>query len=376
MFQFNIDLNRRIFGFDLIRSLAIIFVMLGHSSFLLESTSWSAFPWIKFPQGVDIFFVLSGFLIGYSFISNLEKGAINEKRFTFSFWKRALFRILPNYYLILFINYLLVSSDILPGNTETFNLYYFITFTQNLFTPFHSFFWESWSLAVQEWFYLLFPLSLFIFSSRFALKKRVLVISIFFILFTFLYRHFLAAEEYNYFWWDVTFRKVVFTRIDTIFYGVLAAWIRFYYFDYWNKLSKVLFSIGLLLFMASVFIPKDPSTYYTKVFYFSLASMGIAFWLPLLDQWKKAPKQIHKTISKLSILSYSAYLTNLLFAQLIEHNWGIYATEYPKRTYFMFWLITLVSSFFLYFIWEKPFYKLGRKSFGISRLIGSINKRK
>jgi len=350
--------------------------MLGHSSFILESTSWSAFPWIKFPQGVDIFFVLSGFLIGYSFISNLEKKPITINRFTISFWKRALFRILPNYYLILFINYVLVSLDILPGNTETFSMLYFVTFTQNLFTPFHSFFWESWSLAVQEWFYLLFPISLFIFSSKFTLKRRIFAISFLFILFTFLYRDFLSTEEYNYFWWDVTFRKVVFTRIDTIFYGVLAAWTRFYYYDFWKKHAKVLFSIGLLLFITSVFIPKDPSTYYTQVFYFSLASVGIAFWLPLLDQWKKAPKNIHKAISKLSILSFSAYLINLLYAQLIEHNWSVFAYEYPKRTYLLYWLITIVSSYLLYFLWEKPFYKLGRKSFGVSRLIGSIKKRK
>ncbi|MCD4692674.1 MAG: acyltransferase, partial [Calditrichales bacterium] len=175
MLGIKIDYDKRIYGYDLLRAFAIFCVIHGHGSHLLGGTVLENFPWFKLPHGVDVFFVISGFLIGYSFIVNINKtnGKLALSK-SLNFWKRSALRILPNYYLILAINYILVNSDISAGSTDKFGIVLFATFTQNLYYPFYDFFWESWSLAVQEWFYLLFPIFLMIFTRLFNIKSAIL----------------------------------------------------------------------------------------------------------------------------------------------------------------------------------------------------------
>ena len=177
-------------------------------------------------DGVELFFVLSGFLIGSILIRTLEKDNVFNFRSVLYFWKRRWFRTLPNYYLILFVNYMLVSSELINGDIDQFG-WSFIFFTQNLYTSFYGFFWESWSLSVEEWFYIILPLFILI-SYRFLSIKHALMTTIAcLILVPLIYRisqSDLQVDSYNF---DVEFRKVVIMRMDTIVYGVLAAYIKY-----------------------------------------------------------------------------------------------------------------------------------------------------
>ena len=73
MLGIKIDYDKRIYGFDLLRAFAIFCVIHGHGRHLMTGTIFENFPWFNLPHGVGIFFVLSGFLIGYSFIVNANK---------------------------------------------------------------------------------------------------------------------------------------------------------------------------------------------------------------------------------------------------------------------------------------------------------------
>lgn len=55
---------KRIFGLDILRAFAIVLVVMGHGKFILKDTALEGFPFFRMIDGVDIFFVLSGFLIG------------------------------------------------------------------------------------------------------------------------------------------------------------------------------------------------------------------------------------------------------------------------------------------------------------------------
>ncbi|MBO4654318.1 MAG: acyltransferase [Bacteroidales bacterium] len=176
--------GKRIFGLDVLRAFAIICVVHGHAVCLLANTRLSFLSEIPHPRGVDIFFILSGYLIGGSFLSYAQKNQKVDFRKSLHFYARTSFRILPNYYFILLAYIFLISFGLVNGDIHRFPLWMFCTFTQNLFTPFYDFYWESWSLSVQWWFYLLFPILLTITSIRINPRKITPFICLFFIVFS------------------------------------------------------------------------------------------------------------------------------------------------------------------------------------------------
>lgn len=362
MFGIKIDYNKRIYGFDFLRALAIFFVVHGHGRNLLSGTKLEGFPWFDLPHGVDIFFVLSGFLIGYSFLvsANKSNGILPLAKAT-NFWKRSALRILPNYYLILLVNYVLVNTEIIAGTTEKFNILLFITFTQNLFYPFYDFFWESWSLAVQEWFYLLFPLLLLTMSRVMNVKYGVLIISLTFILISIVYRISISDVEYDSFWWGVNFRKTTAARIDCIYFGVLAGWFRYYLPKVWNKFAIPAFITGVIMFILLSKLDKNLNTVYYNVFFLSISAICIMLWFPLIDRVKNVKTIFGKFVSVISILSYSMYLLNLLIIQIINKNFSELMANNATLKYLIYWVVTLLSSYLLYKLYENPIASYGNK---------------
>ncbi|MBX2895938.1 MAG: acyltransferase [Cyclobacteriaceae bacterium] len=152
---------------DGLRGLAIIMVMLFHFNFVFE------FGW----AGVQLFFVLSGYLIT-SILLEEKKNSLGFylKRF---YWRRTL-RIFPLYYayLVLVGLIFLVSKqphdylETLPFlSTYTFNLYpLFKTYSYHDF-----YFTHFWSLSVEEQFYLIWPLVIFFSTQK---QLRVVLIAI------------------------------------------------------------------------------------------------------------------------------------------------------------------------------------------------------
>ena len=99
---------QRAFGLDLIRSFAIFFVILCHSVYIIYPVIPESIGNILLHYGVfgvDLFFVLSGFLIGRIFLKDLLANQTIDFK---TFWLRRWFRTLPNYYLFLGIHIILM----------------------------------------------------------------------------------------------------------------------------------------------------------------------------------------------------------------------------------------------------------------------------
>jgi peptidoglycan/LPS O-acetylase OafA/YrhL len=143
-FRLNPDYENRVFGLDLMRALAIIFVVMGHGSMLEKANT--NFPWIPLIDGVELFFVLSGFLIGGILLKIFQSKDSFGLKTIGNFWVRRWFRTLPNYYLILIINIIVVYFGILKQDYSAINWKFFL-FLQNFSGSFTGFFWESWSLS-------------------------------------------------------------------------------------------------------------------------------------------------------------------------------------------------------------------------------------
>lgn len=175
---FNENQNR-IFGLDLLRAFAIFCTVYGHAVLLVPEKFRSYHNvLVSAIDGVAIFFVLSGYLIGGILLKSIYN---KEATFKISiFWMRRWMRTLPAYFFILI---LLIVIFALKGELDNQFFYYFL-FGQNLFHVKSGFFAESWSLAIEEWFYLLFPvcISIILFLGI-KLKKSVkITIILFFII--------------------------------------------------------------------------------------------------------------------------------------------------------------------------------------------------
>jgi len=213
---------------DVVRSTAIIFVLMSHSRGLLVE-EYPVLSFMKFGGfvGVELFFVLSGFLIG----GVLSRMGGFDFRGVKIFFLRRWFRTLPNYYLFLFLAVLFsfagIRSEEIPGNLAE---YFF--FAQNLYSPHPGFFGEAWSLSVEEVFYFLFPVLVMGVTSLVKMDPKKVMVFLGGGIFVFctLARMYVAEIP------DVSrdfIRKAVLLRMDSIMVGVLVAilwarWSRFF----------------------------------------------------------------------------------------------------------------------------------------------------
>jgi peptidoglycan/LPS O-acetylase OafA/YrhL len=351
------DYGQRVYGLDIFRAIAILIVVMGHGSFLINKVA-PGFPYVRLPDGVELFFVLSGFLIGGMLIRLFDNEKTPDFSMLLNFWKRRWFRTLPNYYLVLLLNALFVYCGITRGDINQFNWSFFF-FLHNFASPFVDFFWESWSLSVEEWFYLLTPLALtaaaISFRNKFSPKQFIFFTILFFVFGSLLYRMWMSAEQVDAFWLDVKFRKVVITRLDAIMFGVLFAWLRHYYPELWKRYAKAAFIAGLVLLYATIVPFRDPNNFFAKTYYFSLVSLAAALLLPLADQTRTFSSMTGKALTHISIISYSMYLINLgLVAMVIENNFMPESAAGAMFWYIIYWATVIVGSTLLYKFFEKP----------------------
>lgn len=346
--------TNRIFGLDIYRAVAIIIVVLAHGNFIIEGTILEGFPYFRFIDGVDMFFVLSGYLIGGILLKIITKPAPFSIVALVSFWKRRWLRTLPNYYLVLLCNYFVVSQGIIKEDIEQFNFHFF-TFTQNFAGPFYGFFWESWSLSIEEWFYIFSPILIFILVKKTTAKNAFLLTVLLMIILPLLYRISIYDPNIDRFTWDITFRKTVLCRLDSIGYGLLFAWVNKYYFSAWKKWSIPTFVIGMAFIVFILKFKMAPNTFYKQTFYFSLVPFSAVLLIPLASRWKSASGLLPFAVQHISKISYSMYLINLaLVAEVIRDNFDPTGGWDSLSKYGLYWFVVVVASTMLYRFFEKP----------------------
>jgi len=362
IFKIDFDTNR-IFGLDILRTLAIMFVVIGHGSYLLPNKLRTISDFFVF-DGVSIFFVLSGFLIGGILIKLIDKNGFNFSILK-TFWIRRWYRTLPNYFLILIalcVIHLLFDSDF---TLRSVNRYFL--FSQNIFREHPSWFFpEAWSLAVEEWFYLIFPILIFFtFPFKRSYKKSLLYVALIVIVFitAFRFYRFSNVDIDGINDWDLIFVKQVITRLDSLMFGVVGAYISYFHKSLWIKFKTQLLVIGVLLFMASKFLLPHFTAIdgiYFCVFSFTLISTGTLFMLPYLSELRTGNGLLYKPITYISLISYSMYLLNLSIVQ----RWIIRNIPWEQITdngyikvvanYSIYWLLVIGLSILIYKYFEIP----------------------
>jgi len=360
----------RIYGLDILRAMAILFVLYSHGiNYFKDLPIYKSLNIGRF-DGVAIFFVLSGYLIGKILIKTFSDGNFSFGKLK-NFWLRRWLRTLPNYFFVLIILLILRAIAYRSLPDSWFEYFFFV---QNLTGAHPVFFGEAWSLSVEEWFYLLFPLAmLFIARLRFvSLKFATLCTCAVFIVFSTIMRfHFYlefdgleAKYAYTY------IRKVVITRFDSIVFGVIMAYIHFHFPKRWVKFKNIGLVLGLILMLLwklLVIFRHDlgMSTLYLAVFSFSLLAIGTSLVIPFFEQIKNGKGLFFKFITITSLTSYSLYLINLALVQEYTisalNNYILPETSkslQPIVNTVLFLVLSYLGSVILYNLIEQPFMKL------------------
>jgi peptidoglycan/LPS O-acetylase OafA/YrhL len=354
----------RLPGLDVLRAIAIAWVMVCHANtFGLLASDY--FGWM----GVDLFFVLSGFLIGGQLFRPLAEG---EAPAYANFFARRLLRTLPAYLVVVA---LYVAFPILWDRRSLQPAWQFLTFTQNLFIDpaKANSLSQAWSLCVEEQFYLLLPAAVVLFGSR--ARPKTLVATILAVLaFGMVLRGYLwlahVAEEPLGLLSSPNPRAYMrciyyptWTRLDGLLAGVTVALVKTFRPEAWafvrTRPNALLAAGGLGVGLSMLVFRTQVTTFWPTVFGFPLLAASMAALVAaasepgsLLGRWPLPGA------GPLAAASYSLYLTHKMAyraaIRLTHHG----SPELQALTPVLAVAAALAIGAALYLLVERPCLKL------------------
>jgi peptidoglycan/LPS O-acetylase OafA/YrhL len=329
--------SKRNFGLDLARAIAITMVFLSHGVSALDSLG----------VGVDLFFVLSGFLIGRIYLRSQMDAHDAPGTFTlWGFWSARWLRTLPPYFAALGL--FALAEPYFQNNPIH---WYYLIFGQNYLGM--AGFGPSWSLSVEEHFYLALPLAGFL-ALRFIGRQQLLWVLPMLALVPQILR--MAAVlggglPPNWYW-------RTHLHCEGLILGVWLAYVFVDRVELWRRLRSPALSLAAIPVAILVYqnlVPEQPLAFRATVFL--LYAVGYAAWLRLLYDVKWSPvsalgRSLKTLVHAIALASYSIYLVHtLLFTdvRLLIDGWPRGAVKTGTILG-----LTLVGSTAFYFAVERP----------------------
>jgi peptidoglycan/LPS O-acetylase OafA/YrhL len=333
---------------DGLRAIAVLPVMFFHAGFEFFSGGF---------VGVDIFFVISGYLIATLIISELEIGKFNLTQF----YERRARRILPALFFVMLACLPFAFSWLSPSELKDFgqSLVAVSTFSSNILFWLESGYFEgtaelkpllhTWSLAVEEQFYIFFPLFMIL---LWKVGQRWLLV---FLMIIFLIS--LSGAQWGaYSLPSLTFYSL-FSRGWELILGIfIAFYFKNFHFLKSQALNQILSILGLVMIVYSI-ISFDERTPFPSL-YALVPTLGTSLIILSATSNTIVYKLLSwKPLIGIGLISYSSYLWHqpiIAFAQ-------IYLIDIPSKFFML--LLLGISMMLAYFSWrfiEKPFRDPGK----------------
>ncbi|MBI2381694.1 MAG: acyltransferase [Gammaproteobacteria bacterium] len=355
----------RLPGLDLLRALAITWVMIFHAQVGGYGTPWrplSNLGWM----GVDIFFVLSGYLIGWPVLKGLAEGRGFSWR---DFYIKRVFRILPAFLAVLGLYALWPAFREAPGMQP---LWQFLSFTVNFQIDYahNRAFSHAWSLCVEEHFYLLFPL-LALGLYRFGGAGRVLGVFLLVLLGGMLLRAGLWTSllepqlgnltgeggYYQRFVEDIYYPT--YARLDGLLTGVALAALRAFRPALWAwalRQTHALLALGVLGLAGAMALFQDRAGFPASVYGYPLLSLSLGLvLLSAVSERGLLARLRLPGAHGLALMSYSLYLVHKPAFHLVREAFGPELEGRGVLAFFVYGGLALVAGGLLYFLVERPF---------------------
>jgi peptidoglycan/LPS O-acetylase OafA/YrhL len=283
---------------DVLRGIAILLVMGRHMKGIPFLSSYGAI-------GVDLFFVLSGFLIsGLLFAEFKRTGMIDVKRF----WIRRAFKIYPSYYALMLV---LIAASLVADHAMPLHIANDLFFLQGYRTHVWA---GGWSIAIEEHFYLALPLILLALlkigrrrSNPFRLIPVIsIVLSV-----ACLYMRLRTAAAVSDWGWVMVPTHL---RIDSMFAGVTLGY--FAAFDsesFRTTKSSLLLVFGILMIAPGILIPGIFPVGLTFI------CVGFSCILAWFVNRPQSSSRVRRLLAMVGVYSYSIYLWEVVVSTVFEH---------------------------------------------------------
>jgi peptidoglycan/LPS O-acetylase OafA/YrhL len=372
----------RLPGLDLLRAVAISWVMAFHaSSFgLISRDRWiPKFGWM----GVDLFFVLSGFLIAGQLLRPWAAG----RRPNYSrFFARRLLRTLPAYLVVVALYF---SFPVLRDRPAIQPLWQFLTFTENFANvpnPAKAFS-QAWSLCVEEQFYLVFPAIVAVLALR---PHPRIVVAVFIAVLM------VGIVSRSYFWladvalppFDTTaiphfgrYMTLIYyptwARLDGLLAGVAAAAVQTFRPAWWRVLTaraNTLTIAGVVgVIISAVFFQDMFARLWPAVFGFPLLAGSMALLVVAgSDTRSLIGRYSVPGAGALAAGAYSLYLSHKVVFHAVESRAPWWPQPFQTIALGVAILAALGVGALLYWLVERPFLRLRDRLSGPSSIASTV----
>lgn len=362
--------EKNIVGIINLRAIAILLVFIYHYNSFFTTPSW-LLPIAKFGYtGVDLFFVISGYLIANKLFANYN---LHHTLYLSSFYANRCLKIIPPFFFILLLYF---SFPILREKEGLSALLKYLTFTQNyqLNILKTGAFNHAWSICVEMQFYFLFPIFLLIIIQYKLIEKFATSLIILFAI-GILVRHFYWLKIDSIFggtksfisFWAMKIYFPTYCRLDGLLIGIAIA----YLYNFKNKITanffnkgNYLLAIGVVVLILSFLLCKNQTSYLASVFGFLFISVGYGFIvLAALQPNTLFLSRSYFICNQIATLSYSIYLCHKIILHLcLQYFCKPYLPIHSILVLIGAFTITFLASFCLHELVEKPFSKLKRKT--------------
>lgn len=351
----------RLPGLDLLRAIAIVWVMLFHSYIvggLGPDFAWlSRYGW----AGVDIFFVLSGFLIGTQVLRPLQRG---EPLSFGGFYVRRAWRILPVFAVVLALYACFPTLREAPGLQPWWQ---FATFTVNLLIDYGSnqAFSHAWSLCVEEHFYLVFPLLAWWLTRRPSMTRFAgvctVVVVLGIILRAAVWLHDAAIDPpRNWFIEDIYYPTWM--RLDGLLMGVMLATLRVYRsatWTRWQARSNAFLLGGIAISSVAFWLFRDRTGLLANALGWPLMSFGFGLLVFAgADRQSLIGRRRVPGAGWIAAISYSLYLSHKLALHFVQVKFGASLQGHGLLAFVTYALAVLLLGAAMYYLVERPFLRL------------------
>jgi peptidoglycan/LPS O-acetylase OafA/YrhL len=345
------------------RAIAILWVMLWHMHFALRPGIWSGpgrYGWM----GVDLFFVLSGYLIGSQLLRPYTRGS---RPSVGGFYMRRAFRVLPAYLTVLLFYFAIPGFREAPGLSPAWQ---FLTFTENFRIDYlhDQAFSHVWSLCVEEHFYLVLPLLILLLMRRPSLGKTLTVIlailSFGIAIRAYIYLHHVAIFPRDDDAFVLAYVEKIYypthTRLDGLLVGVTLATIKTFRPAWWQRAMSqgyLLFVGGLALCAWAMWLFNDRLSFSGAVIGFPLMAIGLGL-LIASSIAPSSPLSKVRGFGLIAALAYSTYLTHKEIIHFLYWHWPRLVESGGWLALVVYFVFSFSAAFVLYLAVERPFLRL------------------